>query len=211
MTAFAFVCLCVLAVLALLLAEWRGHGPARALSKTLASLGFVGLAWALGAMASPYGQWVMAALLLSLLGDVLLLSRRSAAFLGGLAAFLLGHAAYAAAFAGAGVSLPVLAGAALLALPAALLVLRWLAPALKGAFRVAVPVYIAVILLMVCLAFAHALPSARWAVAAGALLFAVSDLAVARERFIRQGFINRLWGLPVYYGAQLLLAGSVQA
>jgi len=40
----------------------------------------------------------------------------------------------------------------------------------------------------------------------GALMFLVSDLAVARDRFVAQGFINRLWGLPLYYAAQLVLA-----
>jgi len=31
---------------------------------------------------------------------------------------------------------------------------------------------------------------------------------VARDRFVAQGFINRAWGLPMYYGGQLLLAYS---
>ena len=44
---------------------------------------------------------------------------------------------------------------------------------------------------------------------AGAVLFAVSDISVARDQFVRPAFINRLWGLPLYYAAQLLLAGSV--
>jgi hypothetical protein len=43
----------------------------------------------------------------------------------------------------------------------------------------------------------------------GAVAFYVSDLAVARQRFVRQQVLNRLWGLPLYYGAQLLLASSI--
>jgi hypothetical protein len=40
----------------------------------------------------------------------------------------------------------------------------------------------------------------------GAGLFYVSDLAVARDRFIAPGFANAAWGLPLYYGGQLVLA-----
>jgi uncharacterized membrane protein YhhN len=43
----------------------------------------------------------------------------------------------------------------------------------------------------------------------GALAFFLSDLSVARNRFVAPGFVNRLWGLPLYYAAQLLLASSI--
>jgi hypothetical protein len=52
---------------------------------------------------------------------------------------------------------------------------------------------------------AHA-PSAT--LVAGAIAFAVSDLSVARDRFITKGVVNKLWGLPLYFGAQLLIASS---
>jgi hypothetical protein len=37
----------------------------------------------------------------------------------------------------------------------------------------------------------------------------VSDILVARQRFVREAAWNRLVGLPLYYAAQLLLAYSV--
>jgi len=43
----------------------------------------------------------------------------------------------------------------------------------------------------------------------GAVLFFLSDLLVARDRFVAPGFGNRLLGLPLYYAAQLLLASAV--
>jgi hypothetical protein len=43
----------------------------------------------------------------------------------------------------------------------------------------------------------------------GAVMFYLSDLAVARDRFVAPGFTNRVWGLPLYYGAQLILALTV--
>jgi hypothetical protein len=41
-------------------------------------------------------------------------------------------------------------------------------------------------------------------------MFYLSDLAVARERFVSSTFWNRAWGVPLYFGAQLVLASTVQ-
>ena len=49
--------------------------------------------------------------------------------------------------------------------------------------------------------------SARLAI--GAVLFFISDLAVARGRFVADTFTNKAWGLPTYFGGQLLIAWSV--
>jgi uncharacterized membrane protein YhhN len=43
----------------------------------------------------------------------------------------------------------------------------------------------------------------------GAVCFYVSDVFVARDRFLKKKFINRLIGLPLYYSGQFLLAFSV--
>jgi hypothetical protein len=37
----------------------------------------------------------------------------------------------------------------------------------------------------------------------------MSNVAVTPDRFVRKDFLNRAWGLPLYYFAQLLLALSV--
>ena len=69
--------------------------------------------------------------------------------------------------------------------------------------------YVTAICFMVACAvgtFAHA---GGAALLTGALMFFVSDLAVARERFVTNTFTNKAWGLPLYYGGQLLLATSV--
>ena len=44
---------------------------------------------------------------------------------------------------------------------------------------------------------------------AGAFAFYLSDLSVARDRFVREALVNRLWGLPLYYAAQLCLAATI--
>ena len=69
--------------------------------------------------------------------------------------------------------------------------------------------YVAVISLMVVCAAGPVGAGAGPLLLAGALAFFVSDLAVARERFVARGFSNRAWGLPLYYGATLLLASTV--
>ncbi len=54
----------------------------------------------------------------------------------------------------------------------------------------------------------NALP---WTAAAGALLFYLSDLMVARQRFVQASYLNRAFGLPTYYLGQLLLAMTIRA
>ena len=66
--------------------------------------------------------------------------------------------------------------------------------------------YVGVIALMLACAIGAVAKGAPWAAGAGALLFALSDLAVAQDRFVAPSFASTLWGLPAYYAAQLLLA-----
>jgi uncharacterized membrane protein YhhN len=201
--------ICAIAVVALVVAEFKRIAVAKVLSKSVASLAFVGVALSLGGLESIYGQFILLALLLSLVGDVLLLSERSSAFLAGLGAFLLAHLAFAAAFAVHGASLSVVAVAVCLMAVVGVVVLRWLWPRLPSSFRVPVVAYVIVILAMCSFAFGHASSNGRWLVAAGAIVFAASDFAVAREKFVQPSLHNKAWGLPAYYSAQLILAWSV--
>ncbi len=183
-------------------AERRGLPVARAALKCAASAGFLVVA-ALATSGGRYGRLVVAGLVLSAVGDALLLARGRRAFLAGLAAFRAAHLAYAAAFAPAAhVSVAV---AVVLAVAGALVV-RWLWPRL-GAMRPAVIAYAAAITAMLVLALGVASPLAR----AGAALFYHTDLLVARDRFVRPGFANRMLGLPPYYAGQILLALSTRA
>ena len=70
--------------------------------------------------------------------------------------------------------------------------------------------YVAVISSMVLLAAGTVGADARPAILIGAVAFYVSDLAVARHRFVAKTFWNKTWGLPLYYGAQLVLASTVR-
>ena len=57
----------------LVLADQVQFRPGRYLCKPLAALAFLWLALALGAMDSSYGRWLLAGLLLCMLGDLLLM------------------------------------------------------------------------------------------------------------------------------------------
>lgn len=209
-TFFAAASLTSAATLGLLRAEARDSVRGVWLFKPLAALGFVAAALAADATASTYGTWILIGLLFSFAGDVFLIPRNSdAGFLAGLTAFLLGHLAYAGAFLSLGFSATG-AGIAALALAAPfVLTLRWLRPHLEGSMKAAVPVYTTVICAMGIAAGSAFALSGNGTALAGALLFQVSDLAVAREQFVEQTLRNKLWGLPFYFGAQLLLAASI--
>ena len=178
-------------------------------SKTTASIAFVILGAVRWSDGDVVGGCLVAGLAFCALGDVLLLGKRT--FDVGLLAFLLGHVWYAAGF---HFALPV-GGWSFLILGPLLAVgggaARWLWSHL-GRRRFPVLAYILVISVMVwggISAFlAGALP---WPAAAGAILFYLSDLAVARQRFVHESFINRVLGLPLYYLGQLLLALNIGA
>ena len=212
MTPACSMFVCAAAVLALLAAEYLGSQPGKWLSKPLASMAFVATAVESGALDSSYGRWLLLGLLLSLLGDVLLLpAHRPRIFRGGVFAFLAAHVAYIAAFLTQPVNLVgtlVAGGMLAFALRAAW---RWLRRTLTADLRAAVASYFVVIGTMATLACGMVPAGAPVTVALAALMFAASDLAVARDRFVREDFWNRAWGLPLYYGAQLLLARSIAA
>lgn len=210
MAAATWLVICALSVLGLLAAEYRKSRPGIWVAKSLASTAFVGAALSWGALDSSYGRLILSALALCWLGDLLLIPRgNGACFRAGIFSFLLGHLAYAAAFVTQGQNRTAVLIAVVLLAGFAVAILRWLMPRVPAAFRLAIRLYVAVIVGMVVTAMGAAAAGASSAIAAGAVLFLVSDLAVARDRFVVSEFRNRVWGLPLYFGAQLLLASSV--
>lgn len=177
--------------------------------KPLAALSFIWLAVLLGATQSSYGQWLLIGLLLCAAGDVLLMFEAEAAFLAGLVAFLCGHLLYAVAFAQLPLNAMTIAISCLPALVLVVFVLSWLKPHLQGPMRAAVPAYIMVIAAMLVFAGGTWGQAGSLLILCGAWGFAFSDLAVARRQFVNADRINGLWGTPLYFGSQMLLAASV--
>jgi uncharacterized membrane protein YhhN len=194
----------------LLFGEYADKASFRAAGKPLASLGFLVAAVGFGAFESQYGKLVFAGLVLGALGDLFLLGRARQFFVGGLVSFLLGHVVYVLAFASLGISAAEAIGAALVMAGVLFLIGRWVFPHAPD-MRVPITAYMLVIGLMCVAAVGAYSAGAPWMVPVGAVMFTASDLAVVRDRFISKGFVNRAWGLPLYYAAQLLIAWSIAA
>jgi uncharacterized membrane protein YhhN len=152
-------------------------------------------------------------LLLCLGGDIFLALPQRRMFLYGLICFLLGHLLYIIGFfSSAGINKWTWIGL-LTVLVISLRVYVWLAPYL-GAMKGPVLLYVMAITVMACGAWSvlgsyQLALTGRITVFVGAMSFYLSDIFVARDRFIRKGFLNRLMGLPLYYTGQFLLAFSV--
>ena len=215
----ALILLTLVTLVALLLAEFTDSHVGVWIAKPVASLGFLAVAveaggldsiGAFGSSGSRYDFFVLLGLVLSWWGDFFLIPvDRPAIFRAGLASFLMAHVAYVLAFVSLGLQ-PLATGvAALLLVGPVLVVLRWLRPNLSAEMRIPVYLYMAVITLMVICASGAVAAGGRPLILLGATMFYVSDLAVARDRFIAPGFNNRVWGLPLYYGAQLVLATTI--
>ncbi|MCB1843778.1 MAG: lysoplasmalogenase, partial [Halioglobus sp.] len=201
--------LACVAVGALMLSDYRAWRIGRFLFKPLAAAAFLWLALRLDATQTAYGSWLLGGLACCALGDLLLMPDDERAFLAGLGAFLIGHLLYSTAF----LQLPLNpAGSLLSALPALLLltlVLRWLLPHVPGNMRLPVALYVVVITAMLVTAGATAGQALAPMAIIGAWCFALSDVAVARRQFVSRSRASALWGTPLYFFAQMLIAASV--
>jgi uncharacterized membrane protein YhhN len=163
--------------------------------------------------APGYSQWLLGGLLICLIGDVCLALRGEWAFKAGLVAFLLGHISYVLGFRSL---VPIHEWISREAFPIwgiSLAVFLWLRPHL-GRMTLPVVAYVIVITVMATGALAVFVKaespfSGKTAILLGAVSFYFSDIFVARDKFVRKEFVNRLIGLPLYYLGQFLLAFSI--
>ena len=101
-----------------------------------------------------------------------------------------------------------------LVLAVSVVVFAWLRPHL-GKMLVPVIAYVATITVMVIGAASPAgtetvrFPG-RALAPSGAILFYLSDIFVARQRFVTRNYFNRAVGLPLYFTAQFLIAFSIR-
>lgn len=193
------------ALVVLLLLE---YDAAAAVAKLVASTAFLATAVQVGALRSAYGRAVLTGLLLSWCGDAFLIDKSQQAFLLGLGAFLLAHVAYIAAFIVKGISLRWVAVAALPVALSAIIASMWLAPHVAPYLAISVRTYTVVISLMVIAAIGTRGRGGSLLIVTGALLFFLSDLSVAALRLTQTGVPTYVWGLPLYYAGQTLLALS---
>lgn len=179
-------------------------------SKPLVLSLLLATAWLAGASDSSAGWWLLAALALSLVGDVALLADTDARFVAGLGSFLLAHLAFVVAFAHLGMPRADLGlvGLALVVGLAAVVGTRVVPAARREggvALAAAVTAYMWVIAAMVVAAWAtgHVL------VALGATVFMVSDAVLAMDRFVHERRFGPLAVMVTYHLGQVLLVVGV--
>ncbi|WP_254422798.1 lysoplasmalogenase [Rhodanobacter sp. B05] len=193
-------------------AAWQWlHWIAKPLA-TLLILAAAASAWA--PVSRRYRAWIVAGMVFSLAGDVLLMLPADL-FVAGLVAFLGGHFCFIGAFLGdSRLAVRPLAWLACLLLGGANLALLW--PSIPAALHPAVAVYGLVLSCMGAQALgrawrhagdALARPARRAAI--GGLLFMLSDSLLAWNRFHAAIPLAALWVLGSYYAALWFIARSV--
>ena len=201
--------MCLAGLCLALLGEYRDRVSWALCGKVLAASAYLAVALVQGAWSTDWGRLLFFGMVFCWFGDLLLVSRRRRSlFLAGLVSFLLGHLFYSFAFLARGVSAEDILLPLVLVVVFVLLVQRWLRPHLDPKMVLPVHAYLGAISVMWLLAIATHAGQGGSLLLVGASLFVISDLAVARNRFVKPSFINRLWGLPVYFSAQMLLALS---
>jgi uncharacterized membrane protein YhhN len=159
-----------------------------------------------------YVLLILLGLFFSLGGDVALMFPSEQAFLLGVASFLLAQLVYGSTFAWNGALQGQLLWPGIIIGLVAVAFYLYLYPHLN---RMKVPVggYALVISLMLWLSQGLLTSPtfddhAAWLVGAGAILFYISDVILAVDRFVRPFRLARLFNLSTYYAGQLLIALS---
>ncbi len=165
--------------------------------------------------------WFGAGILLSLVGDVLLMISLDKFFLGGLVAFLLAHVAYIVGF---NIPIPTMdffgiVFAVMIGLGGARVIRRILdrLPATgQGQMRLPIIVYSAVISVMLLSAMIK-LTDISWnataaaLVSVGAFLFYLSDIILAWNKFVAPIKSGRIYNIGAYHLGQIALIAGVIA
>ena len=183
------------------------------ITKSILSLLFVITALLQPHSVPAYYHYLFVGLIFCLIGDVCLALPQEKAFMGGLIAFLVGHVFYIFSFLSlTSISLWISTGLFIMFGMSAF-IFFWLRPHLRS-MLIPVLLYILVITIMASGAWAVFWKSpfqisGRAFILTGSFCFYFSDLFVARDKFIKEEYRNRLLGLPLYYAGQFLLAFSI--
>lgn len=196
----------ILATAVLVGGHLAGIGWPAGVAKMVASTGFILTGVAAGATTHRVGRIVLAGLVLSWFGDLFLIGSGDTYFQLGLVSFLSGHVAYSAAFLAHGVRVRWVGAALVPVLLVGGFVLNWLLPNVPSDMLGPVCAYFVVITAMVVLAIGARGAGAPLILPLGAVCFYFSDISVASGKFVPGDFPHYVWGLPLYFGGQLLIA-----
>lgn len=180
--------------------------------KALPTLFLASCAWAY--TRPKFGPWIIIAIVMGAVGDFSLASAERSWFLPGVITFLIGHIAYSVAFAKELKSTPgrILLILVTLLLMNVLLAVVCLRMIFVGELSLIMPVvvYVAVMGVMMILTVLHQSPT--WFIAAGGLIFILSDAHIAVNHMLLSSprLDIALSGYTTYYLAQyLLVAGAI--
>ncbi len=172
----------------------------------IASLLFVLAGVAGRAWKHEFGRFMLLGLVLCCVGDL----AGPHDFMNGTLAFLGAHFAFIAAFLVQGIEwrrfisgLPLVAVATWIGLG------HWLLPHVPSNQYWLVLSNMSVLFVMVCLTSGIRFPRGKTLLMCGALIFLISDIFVARWKFINPSAINAFFCYPLYYSACALLALSI--
>jgi uncharacterized membrane protein YhhN len=197
----------------LLFYEKRKNRVPLLIVKSVLSLLFVMTALLQPRSVPTYYHYLLMGLIFCLIGDVCLALPQEKAFQTGLIAFLIGHVFYIFSFSSLTQISHWISIGLFIFLGMSAFIFFWLRPHLKS-MLIPVLLYIVVITVMGVGAWAVFWRSSfrisgRALILAGALCFYFSDVFVARDKFIKEEYQNRLIGLPLYYAGQFMLGFSI--
>ena len=203
----------IILLLGLLYYEKKKNRMLLLITKSVLSLLFVMTARLQPHSVPAYFHYLFVGLIFCLIGDVCLALPQKKAFMGGLAAFLVGHIFYIFSFLSLTSIFHWISTGVFIIVGVSAFIFLWLRPHLRSMF-IPVLLYILVITVMASGAWAVFWKSSyqvsgRTLILVGSLCFYFSDLFVARNKFVKEEYRNRLLGLPLYYAGQFMLAFSI--
>jgi uncharacterized membrane protein YhhN len=199
----------ILIVSGLVVSEYYNFKIGEYIFKPVAALSFVFISFKLGALESGYGRLILFSLALCAVGDILLLNRKlKISFFCGMLVFAIAHLLFSLSF----IKSSTFDFASLVTFLPLIMILgcinfMYLLPRMPHKFKPFILLYGLAIFMMITSAYTFMYEQKLILIAA--IFFVLSDIFVAKDRFIKRSTKNALLITPLYFAAQGLFAFSV--
>lgn len=199
----------ILIVSGLVVSEYYNFKIGEYIFKPVAALSFVFISFKLGALESGYGRLILFSLALCAVGDILLLNRKlKISFFCGMFVFAIAHLLFSLSF----IKSSTFDFASLVTFLPLIMILgcinfMYLLPRVPHKFKPFILLYGLAIFMMITSAYTFMYEQKLILIAA--IFFVLSDIFVAKDRFIKRSTKNALLITPLYFAAQGLFAFSV--
>jgi uncharacterized membrane protein YhhN len=199
----------ILIVSGLVVSEYYNFKIGEYIFKPVAALSFVFISFKLGALESGYGRLILFSLALCAVGDILLLKRKlKIYFFCGMLVFAIAHLLFSLSF----IKSSTFDFASLVTFLPLIMILgcinfMYLLPRMPHKFKPFILLYGLAIFMMITSAYTFMYEQKLILIAA--IFFVLSDIFVAKDRFIKRSTKNALLITPLYFAAQGLFAFSV--